>query len=202
MCLNGSRYADGVAHDQFPMVEGRATEFLRQVGQVLHVQRGTPRAEASAARPLKRVLVVDDEPEIVRLLKDVFASFRHAHAYAVDGAPDGVEALSALQHGKYDLVVLDMYMPRMDGLELLKQMRALSMEVPVLMLTGNQSTHAAIEAICAQVFSYMSKPLDLHYFEHIVALALSSPRPTVGGSTAPSVRATGVTHLDPQSASR
>jgi DNA-binding NtrC family response regulator len=70
------------------------------------------------------------------------------------------------------------------------------------MLTGNQSTHAAIEAICAQVFSYMSKPLDLNYFEHIVALALSGSRPTLGGSTALSVRATGVPHLDPQSASR
>jgi DNA-binding response OmpR family regulator len=156
----------------------------------------------SAAKPLKRVLVVDDEPEIVRLLKDVFASFRHAHAYAVDSARDGVEALTALRHGEYDLVVLDMNMPRMDGLELLKQMRALSMEVPVLMLTGNQSTSAAIDAISAQVFSYMSKPLELHYFEHIVALALSSPRPTVGGSTVLSVRATGVPHLDPQSASR
>jgi hypothetical protein len=48
----------------------------------------------------------------------------------------------------------------------------------------------------------MSKPLDLNYFEHIVALALSGSRPTLGGSTALSVRATGVPHLDPQSASR
>src|SRR5260370_34228955 len=119
------------------MVEGRATDLLRQAARALHVQRGTPRAEMSAARGPKRVLVVDDEPEIVRLLKDVFASFRHAHTYAVDSACDGVEALSVLQHGGYDLVVLDMYMPRMDGLDLLKQMRALSMEVPVLMLTGN-----------------------------------------------------------------
>jgi hypothetical protein len=69
------------------MVEGRATEFWRQAARALHVQRGTPRAEMSAARPPKRVLVVDDEPEIVRLLKDVFASFRHAHVFGDVEAP-------------------------------------------------------------------------------------------------------------------
>ncbi len=106
----------------------------------IHVQLGTPRVEMSVARTLKRVLVIDDEPEIVRLVKDAFACFTHGHDDAVERARDGVEGLVALQYRKYDLVVLDMYMPRMDGLELLRQMRALDMHVPVLMLTGNQST--------------------------------------------------------------
>ncbi len=53
-----------------------------------------------------------------------------------------------------------MYMPRMDGLKLPRQMRALDMHVPVLMLTGNQSTRAAIDAVSAEVCSYMSKPLE------------------------------------------
>ncbi len=164
----------------------------------IHVQRGTPRVEMSVARTLKRVLVIDDEPDIVRFVKDAFACFQHGHDYAVESASDGVEALTALQYREYDLVVLDMYMPRMDGLELLRQMRALDMHVPVLMPTGNQTTRAAIDAVSAEVFSYMSKPFELTYLEHIVALALSSPRPTVVSSTGLSVRPAGVTHLDPQ----
>ncbi len=89
----------------------------------------------SVARPLKRVLVVDDEPTVVELLKVAFACFQHGHDYAVESASDGVEALTALRHGEYDLVVLAMYMPRMDGLELLRQMRALDMHVPVPILS-------------------------------------------------------------------
>lgn len=136
----------------------------------------------SGARTIKRVLVVDDEPTLAQLLKEAVESFQHGHAYEVEIAHDGAEALMALLLRKFDLLVVDMYMPRMDGLELLKQMRAHDVRVPVLMVTGNQSAQAAADAISAKIFAYIPKPLDLAQLDHIVALALPSSR-TIARST-------------------
>lgn len=126
----------------------------------------------SGALTIKRVLVVDDEPMIVELLREAFGSFRHGHAYELEIAHDGADALMALLLRKFDLLVVDMYMPRMGGLELLEQMRTHGVRVPVLMVTGNQSAKAAADAISANVFAYIPKPLDLAHLDHIVALAL------------------------------
>ena len=84
----------------------------------------TPIATKSA-RATKTVLIVDDEPAIVRMLKDALGMFRHDHGYTVEIACDGVDALAALKRHQFDLVLLDMYMPRMSGLELLEEMRRL-----------------------------------------------------------------------------
>jgi len=130
-----------------------------------------------AGRDTKTVLIVDDEPAIVRMLKDALGVFRHAHAYKVDIAKDGAEALSALQRDQYDLVLLDMYMPRMTGLELLEHMRELKMQTPVLMLTGNDNTRSAADALASGIFAYIPKPFDLQHLEHLVSLAVSSRAP-------------------------
>lgn len=146
------------------------------------IRSGAQGRDLSGARTIKRVLVVDDEPTIAQLLKEAFGSFRHGYAYEVEIAQDGAEALMALLLKKFDLLVVDMYMPRMDGLELLKQMRAHDVHIPVLMVTGNQSAQAAADAISAKIFAYIPKPLDLVHLDHIVALALPRPR-TVAGPT-------------------
>src|SRR5439155_1395531 len=94
----------------------------------------------------KRILVVDDERAVVEMLKEFFKQFQHGYAYEVTAAHDGADATMVLLRGRYDLVVLDMHMPRMGGLELLKQIRGLGVTVPIIMITGNQDVRAADQA--------------------------------------------------------
>ena len=129
---------------------------------------------AKTARMTKTVLVVDDNAAIVRMLKDAIGLFRHEHAYKVVTVGDGADGLAALQRDPFDLVLLDMFMPRMTGLELLAHMRRLRIETPVLMLTGNDDTRSAADALAYGIFAYIPKPFDLQHLEHLVSLALSA----------------------------
>lgn len=130
---------------------------------------------AGTARETKRVLIVDDDEAIVRVLQDALGLFRHEHAYAVETARDGAEGSEALERGQFDLVLLDMYMPRMTGLELLTQMRRRGLQTPVLMLTGNEDNRTAANALAGGIFAYVPKPFDLQHLEMLVSLA-ASPR--------------------------
>ncbi|PYN22599.1 MAG: hypothetical protein DMD76_19335 [Candidatus Rokuibacteriota bacterium] len=128
----------------------------------------------TTARATKTVLIVDDDQAIVRTLKEALGLFRHQHAYKIETAGDGADALAALHRDQFDLVLLDMYMPRMTGLELLAQMRHLKLQTPVLMLTGNDDTRTAADALASGIFAYIPKPFDLQHLEHLVSLAVSS----------------------------
>jgi len=66
-------------------------------------------------RSTKRILIVDDDPATVRILRDVLGGFRHDHEYQIAFAVDGDEALAALERDRFDLVLLDIYMPGMSG---------------------------------------------------------------------------------------
>ena len=126
-------------------------------------------------RGTKRVLIVDDDAAIVHVLRDALGLFRHDHAYAVETARDGVEGLEALERGRFDLVLLDMCMPRMTGLDLLAQMRRRGLQTPVLMLTGNEDNRSAADALARGIFAYVPKPFDLQHLEVLISLA-ASPR--------------------------
>ena len=134
----------------------------------------TPLIATKTARATKTVLIVDDEPAIVRTLKDALGVFGHEHGYKVETAGDGADALVALEREQFDLVLLDMYMPRMSGLELLERMRQLRMQTPVLMLTGNDDARTAADALASGIFAYIPKPFELQQLEHLVSLAVSS----------------------------
>jgi DNA-binding NtrC family response regulator len=129
---------------------------------------------AGTVRSTKHVLIVDDDAAIVRMLRDALGLFRHEHAYTVETASDGAAGLEALERGQFDLVLLDMYMPRMTGLELLEEMRRLKVQTPVLMLTGNDDARSAADALAGGIFAYIPKPFDLQHLEHLVSLAVSS----------------------------
>ena len=132
----------------------------------------------------KKVLIVDDEPSVGELLRDFFGRFQHGHQYEISTALDGAEALMLLLREPFDLVLLDIHMPRLSGLALLKEMRGLRIKVPVLILTGNQDAKAAADAITAGVLAYVPKPFDLPQLEHLVALALPRRRRAPGGAAA------------------
>jgi len=129
---------------------------------------------------IKRILMVDDEPAVIELLKEFFKQFEHGHAYEVAAAHDGADAAMALLRGQYDLILLDMNMPRMGGLEFLKQIRGLGVRVPVIMVTGNQDVQAAAQALSGGVFAYVPKPFDFKQLDHLVALAVATRRPAAG----------------------
>ncbi len=124
--------------------------------------------------------MVDDEPAVIELLKEFFKQFQHGHAYEVAAAHDGADAAMALLRGQYDLILLDMNMPRMGGLEFLKQIRGLGVRVPVIMVTGNQDVQAAAQALSGGVFAYVPKPFDFKQLDHLVALAVATRRPAAG----------------------
>lgn len=129
---------------------------------------------ATAAQVTKRVLIVDDDESIVRVLQDALGLFRHDHAYAIETAADGVEGLEAIERGQFDLILLDLYMPKMTGLELLTEIHRRGLSTPVLMLTGNEDNKSATSALKSGIFAYVPKPFDLQQLEILVSLATAS----------------------------
>lgn len=113
----------------------------------LHVSTRGP-----SARP--RILVVDDDPKVLSLMRRGLAF----EGYDVDLAPDGDEALTIAHDRPPDLVVLDVMMPRIDGLEVCRRLRATDRELAILMLTGRASVPARIEGLDAGADDYLIKP--------------------------------------------
>ncbi len=108
-----------------------------------------------------RVLVVDDEAEAVELLRE----FLSAKGYEVITASDGDEALRKVKEERPHLILLDIQMPRMDGLEVLRRLREIDKEVSVIMVTGVNEQEIARKAMELGAFDYIVKPLDLPYLE-------------------------------------
>ncbi len=100
-----------------------------------------------------RVLVVDDEPQITRVLKTVLTS----QGYLVRTAAEGETALSTLSEWRPELVITDLYMPRMDGIELCRRIRAVS-SVPIIVLSVKGEERAKVEALDSGADDYVTKP--------------------------------------------
>ena len=109
-----------------------------------------------------RILVVEDEP----VAANVLAKGLREHAYAVDIAADGGAALEQLASTDYDLVILDILLPRMNGLDLCRQLRADEAAVPVLMLTARGGLDQRVEGLDAGADDYLSKP---YHFPELLA---------------------------------
>jgi CheY-like chemotaxis protein len=127
-------------------------------------------------RPTKRVLIVDDEPMVRGVLRDLFNSFEHAHAYEVTTEPHADDALDTLRQERFDLILLDTHMPRSrerwdgrQGLDLLKQIRTIGVYAPVIMMSADTAAALIDDAV-----GYLLKPFDLHELERVVVGALGS----------------------------
>lgn len=108
-----------------------------------------------------RVLLVEDER---RLAENVARALRESAGYAVDIAGDGEQGLYLANSGDYDLLVLDLMLPKMDGHELLSQYRKHKHETPVLILTARDEKESVVKMLNAGADDYMSKPFDLGEF--------------------------------------
>ncbi len=107
---------------------------------------------------MSRILVIDDERSIRSTLKEILEYEKHV----VHDAPDGAEGLKLASEGSYDVILCDIKMPKMDGLEVLEKLQELAPDTPVVMISGHGNIETAVEAIKKGAFDFISKPLDLN----------------------------------------
>jgi len=105
-----------------------------------------------------RVLIVEDH---AGLAKNVGRALRESAGYAVDLSPDGQDGLFMALSTPYDLVVLDLMLPGLDGLEVLRRLRAESSQVPVIVLTSRDDKETTIAVLNAGADDYLTKPFDI-----------------------------------------
>ncbi|MCK5193901.1 MAG: response regulator, partial [Desulfobulbaceae bacterium] len=113
--------------------------------------------DAAYVEATPRLLVIDDE----RVLNDILQETLRAAGYQVEGAYDGVEGIEKLRHQKYHLVLLDIRMPRKDGLDVLKFIKREYPEVKVIIITGLASVPEIKETVKLGAFACLKKPFLL-----------------------------------------
>jgi DNA-binding response OmpR family regulator len=122
--------------------------------------------------PPKKILVVDDEPEVRQLMEH----FLTERGYEVRIAENGRLALAALDTFMPDVVLLDMHMPEMDGLETLKRLAVRSPSLPVIMVTVNEDVETTTHLLQMGAADYVPKPFNLDYLEQAINIQLSATR--------------------------
>ncbi len=119
-----------------------------------------------------KILVVDDEYSVRDSLTDWFRRDGHE----VRSAKNAVEALKSLEENDFDVVLLDIKMPGMDGMELQERIRSINPGVAVIMITAFASVDTAVRALKHGAFDYVTKPVDPDELSHLVARALEQQR--------------------------
>lgn len=122
-----------------------------------------------------RVLVVDDEPQITRVLKTVLSS----QGYDVRTAPEGESALANFKEWSPELVITDLYMPHMDGVELCRRIREVS-SVPIIVLSVKGEERTKVEALDSGADDYVTKPFGI---DELMARVRAALRRSGGAAT-------------------
>ncbi|HEX5624559.1 MAG TPA: sigma-54 dependent transcriptional regulator [Saprospiraceae bacterium] len=107
---------------------------------------------------MARILIVDDEQAIRRALKDILI----LEKYEVEEAVDGMDCLVKLKQREFDVIILDIKMPKMDGMEALEKIQQLAPDTSVVMISGHATIDTAVEAVKKGAFDFISKPPDLN----------------------------------------
>jgi CheY-like chemotaxis protein len=123
----------------------------------------------------KIILIVDDEPAVREVLTGYFEHQYGPRGFRVETATDGAEALVAVRLQRPALVLLDIDMPGMGGVEALRGVRAIDPKIPVIMVTGNEDTRVAGVVLEAGAHSYLPKPVKFPYLAHLAATVLGPP---------------------------
>jgi UDP-3-O-[3-hydroxymyristoyl] N-acetylglucosamine deacetylase len=128
------------------------------------------------------ILVVDDEENIRHTLRGVLAD----EGFDVLEAPNGRQALELLEHVAPRLAIVDVWMPEVDGIELVERMRTQAPGVPIIVISGHGTIETAVRVIRLGAFDFLEKPFPLDALLNVVGRALgSTPTPTATASTVP-----------------
>jgi DNA-binding NtrC family response regulator len=119
-----------------------------------------------------RILIVDDE----LVVRDSLQKWFDSEGYDAGAVSSGREALFAVQQKQYDLALLDIKMPGMDGMELQKKLREVDSDLTVVIMTGYASVETAVEALKMGAYDYITKPIDPDELVHLVSNALGHKR--------------------------
>jgi len=126
---------------------------------------------------LGRILVVDDEAPV----REVLCEYLTSQGYTVDEAANGADALATIRRARPDVILLDIRMPGIDGVEVLRRIRTLDDTLTVIMVTANEDVTLARETLKLGAFDYVAKPFDYDYLDRTVSTGLlkSGPGPAV-----------------------
>lgn len=115
-----------------------------------------------------KILVADDETSHRQMIEAVLA----AEGYEVTQAEDGQAAISAVEDRFYDLVIMDVRMPNVDGIQALQKIKQISPDIPVIIMTAYASVGSAVDALKSSAYDYLIKPLDIDELKILVDKAL------------------------------
>src|SRR4028119_1459098 len=107
---------------------------------------------------MSNILIIDDEKAIRKTLDEILSY----EGYKIEEASDGEEGLKKFKEKVYDVVLCDIKMPKIDGLEFLEKSRETNADVPIIMISGHGTIETAVEAVKKGAFDYISKPPDLN----------------------------------------
>ncbi|MFB3829645.1 MAG: sigma-54-dependent transcriptional regulator [Bryobacteraceae bacterium] len=129
--------------------------------------------EASAAARAKgRILIVDDE----LVVRDSLGKWFVSEGYQAKPVASAREALEAIQQMEYDIALIDIKMPGMDGMELQNRLREADQDLTVIIMTGYASVETAVQALKRGAYDYITKPVDPDELSHLVGKALEHKR--------------------------
>ncbi len=119
---------------------------------------------------MSKILIIEDEAAIRRVLSKIISE--ENDAYNVEQAEDGLDGIEMIKNNDYDLVLCDIKMPKMDGVEVLEKAKKIKPEVPIVMISGHGDLDTAVNTMRLGAFDYISKPPDLNRLLNTVRNAL------------------------------
>src|ERR1051326_7717617 len=128
--------------------------------------------DVSGIKTKGRILIVDDE----LVVRDSLGKWFTSEGYTARPVAGGREALETLQHHDFDIALIDIKMPGMDGMELQARLREADPDLLVVIMTGYASVDTAVQALKLGAYDYITKPVDPDELSHLVANALEHKR--------------------------
>src|SRR3990167_7381251 len=118
------------------------------------------------------ILIVDDE----KIVRDSLSKWFREDGYTVGSAEDAASALRQMQAKKWDILLLDIKMPGVDGIELQQRIKEIDPNATIIFITAHASVDTAVQALKSGAFDYVTKPVDPDHLSHLVQNALKQKK--------------------------